>query len=55
MKRAKTLKGKEKQNEDLYKDHKTGKYSMYELALKYGITQPRVHQIVRRMEAEEPF
>ncbi len=38
-----------KRNEEMYQDYLNG-MSMYDIALKYGVRQPTVHQIVTRMK-----
>lgn len=39
-------------NEEMYKEYLNG-MSMYELAEKYGIRQPTVHEILTRMKKQK--
>jgi predicted DNA-binding protein YlxM (UPF0122 family) len=52
MKREKKIRNKKEQNEVIYKFYQLG-LSMYQLADAFGITQPRVHQIIKEMRAKE--
>jgi len=55
MKRARNLQDKQKQNIEMYRLYKEGKMSTYDLAIKYGITQPRAWQIITKLEQERRF
>jgi Mor family transcriptional regulator len=46
------MRQKTKRNEDLVKDHDTGKYSIVDLVVKYGISHARIYQLIKREKSK---